>query len=218
MPKPGEISLAHNGVLFLDELPEFSKNVLEVLREPLESGEIHISRAARQATFPARFQLIGAMNPCPCGYLGHPTRPCRCSPDMVLRYQSRLSGPFLNRIDMQVEVPAVAIESLSGTVAASEPSVQVAARVRKAFERQLARQGCVNAQLSVKQVDQYCVLDEAAQKVLARAMTQLNWSARVYHRVLRVARTVADMDGAEQLTAAHVAQAIQYRRALQSVA
>lgn len=218
IPRPGEISLAHHGVLFLDELPEFNKQVLEVLREPLESGEIHISRAARQATFPARFQLIGAMNPCPCGYLGHPTRPCRCSPDMVLRYQSRLSGPFLNRIDMQVEVPAVAIESLTGTTAASETSAQVAARVRKAFEIQMSRQGCVNAQLSVKEVDQYCVLDNAAQKVLARAMTQLNWSARVYHRVLRVARTVADMDGAGQLTATHVAQAIQYRRALQSVA
>ncbi|TDR30991.1 YifB family Mg chelatase-like AAA ATPase [Hydromonas duriensis] len=217
IPRPGEISLAHNGLLFLDELPEYDKKVLEVLREPLESGEIHISRAARQATFPARFQLVAAMNPCPCGYLGHPTRACRCSPDQVSRYQSRLSGPFLNRIDMQIEVPAVEIESLANASEA-ESSTIVARRVRSAYERQLARQGCVNARLSVAEVDKYCVMEDSARVLLSRAMTQLNWSARIYHRVLRVARTIADMDGVEILSAAHIAQAIQYRRALQSLA
>lgn len=219
IPKPGEISLAHNGILFMDELPEFDKKVLEVLREPLESGVIHISRAARQATFPARFQLIAAMNPCPCGYLGHPTRACRCSPDQVGRYQSRLSGPFLNRIDMQIEVPAVAVEDLNvkSESKSQENNKQVAARVLKAYEVQMMRQGCVNAHLTAKQVDEYCVMDAAAQKVLERAMTQLNWSARVYHRVLRVARTIADMENAEILCGAHIAQAIQYRRALQNL-
>lgn len=215
VPRPGEISLAHNGILFLDELPEFDKKVLEVLREPLESGEIHISRAARQAVFPAKFQLVGAMNPCPCGYLGHPTRTCRCAPDQVLRYQSRLSGPFLNRIDMQIEVPAVSVDALS-SAGLGEPSVVVAERVLQAFDRQIERQGCVNAHLSVKAVESVCVLDEAASALLGRAMAQLNWSARVYHRILKVARTIADMDGAGQIGVTHVAQAVQYRRAMPS--
>lgn len=219
IPKPGEISLAHNGILFMDELPEFDKKVLEVLREPLESGVIHISRAARQATFPARFQLIAAMNPCPCGYLGHPSRPCRCSPDQVGRYQSRLSGPFLNRIDMQIEVPAVAVEALNtkADAATQENNEKVAERVLSAYQIQMGRQGCVNAHLTAKQVETYCPMDSAAQKVLERAMVQLNWSARVYHRVLRVARTIADMEKQEILCAAHIAQAIQYRRALQNL-
>jgi magnesium chelatase family protein len=203
-------------VLFLDELPEFDRKVLEVLREPLESGEIHISRAARQSTFPAKFQLIAAMNPCPCGYLGHPTQACRCSPDNVLRYQSRLSGPFLNRIDMQIEVPAVAVTDLN-KMSLGEKSHSVAARVRTAFERQVARQGVVNARLSVKQVDTHCVPDDAARQLLAKAMEQLNWSARVYHRVLRVARTIADLESVDVIGVVHVAQAIQYRRALKTV-
>lgn len=215
IPRPGEISLAHNGILFLDELPEFDRKVLEVLREPLESGEIHISRAARQATFPAKFQLIAAMNPCPCGYLGHPTQACRCTPDHVLRYQSRLSGPFLNRIDMQIEVPAVSVTDLN-KMTVGESSQVVAARVGRAFERQIARQGVVNARLSVKQVDAFCVPDEAARELLAKAMERLNWSARVYHRVLRVARTIADLENVRVINGSHVAQAIQYRRALKT--
>lgn len=215
IPRPGEISLAHHGILFLDELPEFDKKVLEVLREPLESGEIHISRAARQATFPARFQLIAAMNPCPCGYFGHSTRVCRCAPDQVLRYQSRLSGPFLNRIDMQIEVPAVSVEALDSATR-EESSAVVAERVLRAFERQIERQGCVNAHLSVKAVEAVCGLDDAAAVLLGRAMAQLNWSARIYHRILRVARTIADMEAVDQIGAAHVAQAIQYRRAMPS--
>lgn len=213
IPRPGEISLAHHGVLFLDELPEFDKKVLEVLREPLESGEIHVSRAARQATFPAKFQLVAAMNPCPCGYLGHPTRACRCAPDQILRYQSRLSGPFLNRIDMQIEVPAVSVETL-GTAASEEGSAIVAERVRCAFDRQMRRQGCVNAHLSVKAVEAVCELDDAAKLLLAKAMVQLNWSARVYHRVLRVAKTIADMEATDRIAPRHIAQAIQYRRAM----
>ncbi|GHA72143.1 ATP-dependent protease [Formosimonas limnophila] len=216
IPRPGEISLAHHGVLFLDELPEFDRKVLEVLREPLESGEIHISRAARQATFPAKFQLIAAMNPCPCGYLGHPTQVCRCSPDNVLRYQARLSGPFLNRIDMQIEVPAVAVSDLN-KMSLGEKSSSVAKRVCTAFDRQIKRQGVVNARLSVKQVDSYCVPDDAARQLLAKAMGQLSWSARVYHRVLRVARTIADLEGLDTIGLPHMAQAVQYRRALKTV-
>jgi magnesium chelatase family protein len=213
VPRPGEISLAHRGVLFMDELPEFDRKVLEVLREPLESGEIHISRAARQTTYPAAFQLIAAMNPCPCGYLGHAKKPCRCTPDQVMRYQSRLSGPFLNRIDMQIEVPAVEASDLD-KLPTGESSALVAERVERAFMRQIARQGCVNARLSVKQLDAHATPDEAGRTILAKAMTQLNWSARVYHRILRVARTIADLEGVQAIGAPHVAQAIQYRRAL----
>lgn len=215
IPRPGEISLAHNGVLFLDELPEFDRKVLEALREPLESGQINISRAARQATFPAKFQLIAAMNPCPCGYLGDATHACRCTPDNVLRYQSKLSGPFLNRIDMQIEVPVVAINDLN-QMTVGESSAVVAKRVAVAFERQIARQGVVNARLSAKQVDIYCVPNDSARQLLSQAMIQFGWSARVYHRILRVARTIADLEGFEVIDAAHMAQAIQYRRALKT--
>ena len=214
-PRPGEISLAHRGVLFMDELPEFDRKVLEVLREPLESGEIHISRAARQVTYPAAFQLVAAMNPCPCGYQGHPKKACRCTPDQVLRYQSRLSGPFLNRIDMQIEVPAVEARDLE-QMPQGENSAQVAERVARAFEQQMARQGCVNARLSVRQLDEFATPDEAGRNLIAKAMTQFNWSARVYHRILRVARSIADLEECERVGAVHVAQAIQYRRGLLS--
>ena len=214
-PRPGEISLAHRGVLFMDELPEYDRKVLEVLREPLESGEIHISRAARQVTYPAAFQLVAAMNPCPCGYQGHPKKACRCTPDQVLRYQSRLSGPFLNRIDMQIEVPAVEARDLE-QMPQGENSAQVAQRVARAFERQMARQGCVNARLSVRQLDEFATPDEAGRNLIAKAMTQFNWSARVYHRILRVARSIADLEGAAAVGVPHVAQAIQYRRGLLS--
>ena len=214
-PRPGEISLAHRGVLFMDELPEFDRKVLEVLREPLESGEIHISRAARQVTYPAAFQLVAAMNPCPCGYQGHPKKACHCTPDQIARYQSRLSGPFLNRIDMQVEVPAVEAADLH-QAPAGESSAVVAERVVRAFERQMARQQCMNARLSVQQIDEFAAPDDAGRHLLVKAMNQFNWSARVYHRILRVARSVADLEGSSAVKASHVAQAIQYRRGLLS--
>jgi magnesium chelatase family protein len=212
-PRPGEISLAHHGVLFLDELPEFDRRVLEVLREPLESGHITISRAARQSDFPARFQLIAAMNPCPCGYLGHPSNKCRCTPDMVARYQNRISGPLLDRIDMQIGVGALPHDDLL-KLADGEPSSAIAARVEHAHARQLDRQGKANNGLSTAEIDLHCAPDEAGEQLLKTAMVRLNWSARAYHRVLKVARTIADLSGAAGISQAHVAEAIQYRRAL----
>ena len=211
--RPGEISLAHRGVLFLDELPEFERRVLEVLREPLESGCITISRAARQAQFPARFQLIAAMNPCPCGYAGQASGRCRCSSDMIARYQGRISGPLLDRIDLQVEVGALDQEELLGD-SSGEPSAAVALRVREAAARQMLRQGSLNEALAGVELDRLCQPDAAAEKLLRSAMARLAWSARSYHRVLRVARTIADLGGAERVGAAQVAEAIQYRRAI----
>jgi magnesium chelatase family protein len=212
-PRPGEISLAHRGVLFLDELPEFDRKVLEVLREPLESGQITISRAARQADFPARFQLIAAMNPCPCGYLGHVSGKCRCTPDHVARYQDRISGPLLDRIDMQIQVGALAQDELMKQ-GEGEPSSAVATRVEHAFALQLRRQDKANNLLSTTEIDQHCKPDAAGEQLLRSAMTRLNWSARAYHRVLKVARTIADLAGAATIGATHIAEAIQYRRAL----
>jgi magnesium chelatase family protein len=212
-PRPGEISLAHRGVLFLDELPEFSRHVLEVLREPLESGHITISRAARQADFPARFQLIAAMNPCPCGYLGHASNKCRCTPDIVARYQDKISGPLLDRIDMQIQVGALPQEDLVRH-ADGETSAAVAVRVERAFSAQLERQGKPNSQLSPNDIDRHCHPDNAGDQLLRTAMARLNWSARAYHRVLKVARTIADLAGAEHIGQPHVAEAVQYRRAL----
>ena len=212
-PRPGEISLAHHGVLFLDELPEFPRSALEALREPLESGRIVISRAARQAEFPARFQLLAAMNPCPCGHLGSPLRGCRCTPDAVARYQGRISGPLLDRIDLQVEVPAVAPDALAAA-AHGESSAAVAQRVALARERQHARQGLRNAELAGKTLEAHCALDAAASQFLQTAAARLGWSARGFHRVLRVARSVADLDGARSIALPHLAEAIQYRRVL----
>ena len=212
-PRPGEISLAHHGVLFLDEFPEFQRAALEALREPLETGRIVISRAARQAEFPARFQLIAAMNPCPCGHLGSPLRACRCTPDGVARYQGRISGPLLDRIDLQVEVPAVPPDTLAATPD-GEPSAAIALRVAVARERALARQGCTNAALSGDALDQHCALEAPATKFLQTAAARLGWSARGFHRVLRVARTIADLSGGAAITVAHLAEAIQYRRVL----
>jgi magnesium chelatase family protein len=212
-PRPGEISLAHRGVLFLDELPEFNRHVLEVLREPLESGQITISRAARQADFPARFQLVAAMNPCPCGYWGHVSNKCRCTPDAILRYQGRISGPLLDRIDMQIQVESLPHEDFLKK-AAGEPTAAVAARVESAFERQLQRQGKSNSSLSTKEIESHCAPDAQSDKLLRNAMTHFNWSARAYHRVLKVARTIADLAGSAAIAHAHVAEAVQYRRAL----
>jgi magnesium chelatase family protein len=212
-PRPGEISLAHHGVLFLDELPEFPRAALEALREPLESGRIVISRAARQAEFPARFMLVAAMNPCPCGHRGSALRACRCTPDIVSRYQGRLSGPLLDRIDLQVEVPAVAPETL-GAIPDGESSQVIAARVRAARERASSRQGCANAALAGDALDAQTRLDETAAHFLQTAAAQLSWSARGFHRVLRVARTIADLAGANAIETPHVAEAIQYRRAV----
>jgi magnesium chelatase family protein len=213
VPRPGEISLAHCGVLFLDELPEFDRRVLEVLREPLESGRVTIARATRHADFPARFQLIAAMNPCPCGYLGHPLGTCQCTPDQIMRYQSRISGPLLDRIDMQIEVGPVPPDVLQAD-ANGEPSERIAARVHAAFERQLARQGKTNQQLTSREIDRFCKPDASGQAVLRETMHKMLWSARAYHRVLRVARTVADLEGQKQVGAKHVSEAIQLRRAL----
>ena len=212
-PRPGEISLAHQGVLFLDELTEFDRKVLEVLREPLESGRITISRAARQADFPARFQLIAAMNPCPCGYLGHASAKCRCTPEIVRRYQSRISGPLLDRIDMQILVSALPHDELLKT-ADGENSLTIAARVAVAYERQQQRAGKSNNLLSTQEIDTFCQPDAAAATLLLAAMQRLNWSARSYHRVLKVARTIADLAGEPTIARAHVAEAIQYRRGL----
>ncbi len=216
-PRPGEISLAHQGVLFLDELPEFDRKVLEVLREPLESGRITISRAARQTDFPCRFQLVAAMNPCPCGYLGHPKRACRCSPDAVARYQSRISGPLLDRIDMQLTMPALDADALA-TTSAGEASAAIAARVASAHALQLDRQGKPNALLSVAEIDQHCQPTPAAASLLRTAIERLAWSARTYHRVLKLARTIADLENAAEIGSAHAAEAIQYRRALPTTA
>ncbi|MEO8991410.1 MAG: YifB family Mg chelatase-like AAA ATPase [Nitrosospira sp.] len=210
-PRPGEISLAMNGVLFLDELPEFDRKVLEVLREPLESGRITISRAARQADFPARFQLIAAMNPCLCGYLGHYSGKCRCTPDQVARYRGKISGPLLDRIDIQVEVPAVPQEDLMRQ-AQGEASKAIRERVELAYQRQVARQGKANAHLAVKDIDRYCVPDAMGETLLKQAISRLNFSARAYHRVLKVARTIADLAAKETIASAHIAEAVQYRK------
>jgi magnesium chelatase family protein len=212
-PRPGEISLAHGGVLFLDELPEFDRRVLEALREPLETGAICVSRAARRTEFPARFQLVAAMNPCPCGYLGHSNGKCRCTPDQVARYRGRLSGPLLDRIDLMIDVPAVNEAELRNT-APGEPSAAVRARVVAARRRQLERQGCSNAQLTPAAIDAHCQPDAAGAALLSQAMARLNLSARAYHRILKVARSIADLADAPQVRSPHVAEAIQYRRGL----
>jgi magnesium chelatase family protein len=215
-PRPGEISLAYGGVLFLDEIPEMPRAALEALREPLETGRITISRAARQASFPARFQLVAAMNPCPCGWLGASAasaRQCRCTPDIVARYQGRLSGPLIDRIDLQVEVPAVKPDELMGA-RDGVTSAAVAARVQAARERALARQGCANAELSAAAIESHCALDDTSRNLLHRAAERLGWSGRGLHRVLKVARTIADLAGSERIRSIHIAEAMQWRRAL----
>ncbi len=210
-PKPGEISLAHNGVLFLDELPLFPTAALEALREPLETGTITISRAARRSEFPARFQLIAAMNPCPCGFLGSTHKACRCTPDQVARYQGRLSGPLIDRIDLHVEVPNMPSAELMQS-APGEASSAIRARCMAARERAFARQGKTNQALQGKEIDSHLLLDAAAAKFLNVAAARLGWSGRSTHRALKVARTIADLAGARTTQVTHVAEAIQYRR------
>lgn len=213
-PRPGEISLAHQGVLFLDELPEFERKVLETLREPLESGHIHIARAARHADFPARFQLVAAMNPCPCGWLGHSNGKCRCTPNEIARYRNRISGPLLDRIDLQVEVPALPAETLQQR-GGGEDSAAIRVRVLAARERQQARQGKLNSSLSGAEIDEWCQPDATGKLLLQQAAQRLNLSARAYHRILRVARSIADLAGEAGIGAAQIAEAVQYRRLAQ---
>lgn len=208
VPRPGEISLAHHGVLFLDELPEFPRRVLEVLREPLESGHIAVARVRGRIEFPARFQLVAAMNPCPCGYLGEAR--CRCTPDQIARYRGRLSGPLLDRIDVQVAAPRIAHAELSGP-ANGEPSAAVRVRVLAARDRQLARQGMLNATLPPAELLRHCALSPEQRTLLDNAAERLSLSARAFHRLLRVARTLADLDTDERLATRHLTEAIGYR-------
>lgn len=212
-PKPGEISLAHNGALFLDELPEFDRKVLEVLREPLETGHITISRASHQADFPARFQLIAAMNPCPCGYLGDASGRCRCTSEQVARYRAKISGPLLDRIDMHLEVPRIAHEVLrKGSPGGEESSSQIRLRVSAAREKAMARNAKPNAAMSVADIKQYCQLTEPGHQLLEQAMDRFGLSHRAYHRILKLARTIADLADSESIALNHLSEAIAYRK------
>lgn len=217
-PKPGEISLAHHGVLFLDEFPEFARASLEALREPLETGVIRIARAAHQAEFPAQFQLIAAMNPCPCGFLGHPTKHCRCTPDQVSRYQGKLSGPLLDRIDLHINVQAVPPEALLNhqPTAAGECSEAIQQRVEAAHARAQERQGSANNLLIGEALNNHMHLAPDAKAFVQQAATKLQWSARRMHRVMRVARTIADLEDSKAVESGHVAEAVQYQRVLSS--
>lgn len=212
VPQPGEVSLAHNGVLFLDELTEFTRQSLEVLREPLETGQVTISRAARQAQFPARFQLVAAMNPCPCGHFGDPQKHCSCTPDQVQRYRNKISGPLLDRIDMHVTVPRLADNEFNQTRNEQENSQTVQKRVVKAYQRQLQRCGKTNSVLEAQEIEQYCALCEQGAALIKQAMDRLGLSVRAYHRILKVARTIADLAGEEKISPTHVGEAIGYRQ------
>ena len=214
IPKPGEISLAHHGILFLDELPEFDGHVLDVLREPIETGRILISRAARQAEFPADFQLVAAMNPCKCGYANDPVRACSsCGPQQTERYQRRISGPLRDRIDIQIEVPALPRKQLiNGIEQGTETSAEVRRRVTQAWKKQVQRQGCSNARLDQKSMQQHCRIDSDGEHLLAATIERLGLSARAFHRILRVSRTIADLAGCRDIATAHLTEAISYRR------
>jgi magnesium chelatase family protein len=210
-PRPGEISMAMHGVLFLDELPEFDRRVLEVLREPLESGRVCVSRAARQVEFPADFQLVAAMNPCPCGYRGHFASRCRCTPEQIQRYLSRISGPLLDRIDLQIEVPAMRTDNVL-RAPPGEGSPAMRRRVELARMRMIERQDKTNAKLASAELDAHCRVVDGAVAVLGKAVEKLGLSARGYHRVLKVARTIADLAGADRIEGVHAAEALQYRK------
>jgi len=214
LPRPGEVSLAHHGVLFLDELPEFKKNVLEVMRQPLEDGRVTVARAAMSLTFPARFMLVAAMNPCPCGYHGDLVRECTCTPAQIQRYRAHVSGPLLDRIDLHIEVPAVKYKEL-GTETSGEPSQVIRDRVKAARRRQTARLASAglftNAQMQNKHIRQFCRLDEAGRKLLETAMQRLGLSARAYTRIIKLARTIADLEGADDIAVHHLSEAIGYR-------
>jgi magnesium chelatase family protein len=212
-PKPGEISLAHHGVLFLDELPEFNRQVIEALREPLEAGFITISRAARQSQFPAKFQLIAAMNPCPCGFHGDTEKACSCSPDQINRYQAKLSGPFLDRIDLFATVSRVsALTLVRAKKTQEESSAVVQQRVDKARAIQLQRAGVINARLDGDELERFCELGEAERELVEKMISQFDLSARAYHRALRVARTIADLDAQPKVLARHLKEAFGFRR------
>ena len=212
-PKPGEISLAHNGTLFLDELPEFDRKVLEVLREPLETGKITISRATRQADFPAKFQLIAAMNPCPCGYLGDASGRCHCTADQVAKYKGKISGPLLDRIDMHIEVPRVSHEVLrKGSVEGEETSAEIRKRVINARKIAIEQRGKTNSELSPVEVKKHCTLSEQGHQLLEQAMDQFGLSHRAYHRILKLARTIADLAQSEKIEIPHLSEAIGYRK------
>ena len=212
-PKPGEVSLAHNGVLFLDELPEFDRKVLEVLREPIENGSISISRANHQTEFPARFQLIAAMNPCPCGYLGDTSNRCQCSAQQVTRYRNKISGPLLDRIDMHIEVPRIPHKMLrEGSQGGEESSADISKRVVEALNKSIHRQGYPNHKLSTSDIKKYCQLSDDDHQLLEQAMDKLGLSHRAYHRILRVSRTIADMDNQQTIQRKHLTEALSYRR------
>ncbi len=212
-PMPGEVSLAHYGVLFLDELPEFNRHVLEVLREPLESGKVNISRASGQAEYPAHFQLIAAMNPCPCGYLTSPRHQCACSAEQIQRYKNKISGPLLDRIDMHIEVPALAAARLSTFDPKNEETtINIRQRVNRARALQYQRQKHVNAKLNTHQIMSLCKLDKDGQQMLTSALEKLGISARAYHRILKVARTIADLSDSENIQTIHLSEAIQFRK------
>jgi len=213
-PKPGEISLAHHGVLFLDELPEFRKNALEALRQPLENGAVTITRASMTASYPAQFMLVAAMNPCPCGYHGDPNRSCRCSPRQIRQYQARLSGPLLDRIDIHILVPSVRYRELTGPYSgeSSEVIAQRVLRARKKQQQRVASDGTLcNARLSDRQISEFCALDDESHRLLEMAMERLGLSARAFTRILKVSRTIADLEDCEAILTRHVAEAIQYR-------
>lgn len=220
-PMPGEVSLAHNGVLFLDELPEFNRAALEVLRQPIEEGMVHIRRAMYSVVFPSRFLLVAALNPCPCGYRSHPQKKCRCSIGEVQRYMGRLSGPLLDRIDIQVDVPVLTYDEIADRQPSGATSAEVRVTVQTARDRQRARyngRAACNAHLDSKSVREHCAMSSAAEQLLKRAMDRLGLSARAYDKVLRVARTIADLDGDDTLSEGHIAQAVQYRSMDQGMA